>query len=280
MYHTPTSSYIGFLDVKDLVSWVVFLEEEKAAVAAAKKEKINPRTAPIVVDIHCVYSGASRMYGAKTEIDVEYLARRHRFHPVETTATMVDVATALCAPGLHRLPVVDNGKVVGIISQSNVVRLIAAHAAALAAALDATVSDTKLGSCPVQPVKTTDTALATFQEMSRHNRSGVAIVDETGRLVGNTSSSDLKLVLADISASSSLLQGTIFDFLAAVRQATSASYEKYPSITVSPSSTVEHLVLRMAATKVHRLFVVGEGYKPVAVVEITHLLRYLLDSPA
>lgn len=280
MYHAPTSSYIGFLDVKDLVSWVVFREEEKASAETERKavSAKNLGAAPIVVDIHCVYSSASRMYGAKTKIDVEYLARRHAFRPVEATATMVDVATALSAPGVHRLPVVDDGKVIGIMSQSNVVAVIAAHAAALASALDATISDTNIGCRPVLPVQTTDTALSTFQEMSRLNRSGVAIVDETGRLVGNTSASDLKLVLADISASSSLLQGSIFDFLAAVRQSTSAAYEKYPSIAVSPSSTVGHLVSRMAATKVHRLFVVGEGYKPEAVVAITDLLRYLLDG--
>jgi len=58
-------------------------------------------------------------------VTITYLARRNRFIPVEPTESLFKVAELLTLPGVRRIPVVENGKVINIISPSTIIQLLA-----------------------------------------------------------------------------------------------------------------------------------------------------------
>lgn len=283
VWDPASKKYVGFLDVKDLVSFVVFREEEKERDHIRKTSSANSLLELPKADMRQYFDVAARMYATPSAgINVTYLARRHAFHPVHPEAPLAEVVRVLGTSGVHRVPVVDSttGKVVDIISQSTFVQFLAKNRGEIADLLGETIEQSQLGSRPVLPVNATDSALHTFQVMSKHNRSGVAVVEaDTGRFVGNTSGTDLKLLLADLDRTQQLLGGSILDFLSAVRQS-DVGDTKYPAIAISRTTTIGGVLDKLAATRIHRLFVADDahGYKPEAVISITDMLRYLSDK--
>lgn len=281
-YDEASKKYVGFLDVKDLVSWVVFAEEEKSR--DAKRRSSTDKLAVPAADFRNVYDTAARMYNnPESGVTVSYLARRHAFRPVHPDSTLLEVVTTLGSIGVHRVPVVDKatGRVVDIISQSTVIGIVQKNAEKLAGLLGKTVNETQIGSRPVMPVNANDTAIAVFQEMSRRDRSGMAVIDpENGRFLGNTSSSDLKLLLGRIDVATPLLHGTIMEFLSAVRQSEVTDKDRHPAIAISRNDPIRLAVARLAVARIHRVFVADDahGFKPEAVVSITDVLRYLLNE--
>jgi len=51
----------------------------------------------------------------------------------------------------------------------------------------------------------------------------------------------------------------------------------HPAMSVRSTDTLAHLIAKLAATRVHRLYVV-DGHKLQAVVTLTDLLRHMLDA--
>mmetsp|Transcript_23288 Transcript_23288/g.48428 ORF Transcript_23288/g.48428 Transcript_23288/m.48428 type:complete len:96 (-) Transcript_23288:618-905(-) len=69
--------------------------------------------------------------------------------------------------------------------------------------------------------------------------SGIAVVDEDGMLVGNTSARDIKFAALDEGRTA--MDTDILSYLASVRQATPQKKERYPSCHVHEDSTVSLL---------------------------------------
>lgn len=280
VWDPDTKHYVGFLDVKDLVSFVVFHEEEKEREESRRKNSAKDLLQLPSADYRQFMDVAARMYKEPAAgINITYLARRHQFRAVHADSPLAEVLHVLGTAGVHRVPVTDRatGKVVDIVSQSTFIQFVEKHKAACADLLEATVEGTGIGSRPVVPVSSTDSALRTFQVMSKHNRSGVAVCDaESGRFLVNTSSSDLKLLLADLERTHALLDGSVLDFLSAVRQS-EVSDTRFPTIAVSRRDKIGAIIGKLAATRIHRVFVADDdhGFKPEAVVSITDVLRHL-----
>lgn len=280
-----TGEYIGFLDTRDLVQYVVFNYEEKkkAESRAANTLQVPP------VDLRKIFDAAARLHDNPVNgITVTYLARRNKFNAVKPSDSILRVVELMSLPSVHRVAVVaedSKNQIIDIISQSSIVAWIYSHKDDLKEELSKTVDEVKLGSRPVIPVNDTDTALATFKVMAQHNRSGIAVVNANGRFLGNTSGSDLKLFIQNPEQNMATLESPIMDFLSAIRRAEITEKTRSPTITSRPDATVDRVVGRLAATKIHRVFVAADenGFKPEAVISLTDLLRYLLSyggSPA
>mmetsp|Transcript_21825 Transcript_21825/g.56915 ORF Transcript_21825/g.56915 Transcript_21825/m.56915 type:complete len:206 (-) Transcript_21825:2759-3376(-) len=203
------------------------------------------------------------------------MARRHPFRSVKDSATLADVTDLLTRTRCHRVPVVnDEGVVVNVISQSAVVDILnlRLHEPALSELAGKTVNDAGCGTAPVLTVRSTDTILDALDIMAKHDIMGLGIVDEGGRLVANTSASDVKEFLQNPSTSLSL---PALDFVSLVRKHDLKAV--HPAMSVRSTDTLAHLIAKLAATRVHRLYVV-DGHKLQAVVTLTDLLRHMLDA--
>jgi len=101
-------------------------------------------------------------------------------------------------------------------------------------------------------------------------------VDNDGRLVGTTTGKDLGLFMK--SPTIQALQDQIFNFLKAVRQ--EQIEIKSPCITINSDNTLHHAIGLLAATKVHRIFIIDDNitFTPVAVLTITDILQSLVKQ--
>jgi len=110
--------------------------------------------------------------------------------------------------------------------------------------------------------------------MDIQNKSGIAIVDDTSRLVGTTTGKDLGLFLR--TPSLAVLNLPIFEHLQKIR---SEQVDiKVPCISVFERDSISRAVALISATRVHRIFVVDDEthYRPVRVISISDVLKYLM----
>jgi CBS domain-containing protein len=180
VYDASKNKYIGFLDVRDLVSFVVFLvDEQKVSDTKTLKDIIT----------HGI-----KMFKTPTTdgVTISYLSRRNKFIPVQEEATLWTAAQIIARQSVHRVPVVNKeGKVVNIISQSSLLGFLNDHLTELKEETDKTIGELRIGSRPVTSVNKDAAVIEAFRLMDRHRRSGVALVDNSGRLVGTTTGKDL-----------------------------------------------------------------------------------------
>ncbi len=112
--------------------------------------------------------------------------------------------------------------------------------------------------------------------MDARRITGLAIVSADGRLTGNISARDLKLFIKLIDFDR-LLQ-PCGEFVKQLRQ--NAVDIMSPTITVFPSAQFDHVVGKLAATKVHRIFVVSDEahFRPERVISLVDVLVAALQQ--
>ena len=102
--------------------------------------------------------------------------------------------------------------------------------------------------------------------------SGIAIVDEDGRLLSNFSTTDFARIMAAGASAASVLLLPVHVSL--VRQA--QSHHCQPPVSVRSSDTLVAVVRKMAIFRVHRLWVVDGDDKPLGVITPFEVLRTFL----
>lgn len=270
VYDEKSHAYSGFLDVRDMVQFMLsYVEEQKKR---AKRVEGSLRC-----NWHEIITVGTKLHTDATRgMTVSYLSRKHQFHPVSANETLLPVVQTL-AKGLHRVPVVDEqGRVKHIISQSSIIQFVAKHAKAIKPLLTATIESTKIGTRPVITVPDSSTAAEVFKTIATKNLSGIGVVDPHGKLVGNTSGSDMKMVLQ--SPKADLLELSIREYLVEIRR--SQAKTTAPIVTVQPSDTLQRVVAKLKATGMHRVFATDSDHRPLAVIAITDVLRALLKTIA
>eukprot|EP01125_Pyxidicula_operculata_P022652 TRINITY_DN946_c0_g1_i2.p1 TRINITY_DN946_c0_g1~~TRINITY_DN946_c0_g1_i2.p1 ORF type:complete len:317 (+),score=66.95 TRINITY_DN946_c0_g1_i2:800-1750(+) len=263
VYDESTHQYIGFLDIRDLVSFVVFVYDEQKVHDNARLEEL-------------IKHGIGQFKMKTTEgVTVSYLSRRHRFKPVKETDNLMMVVNSLADPDIHRVPVIDgSGKVVNIISQYSIIKHLSQKCVKIPIPDDEkTLKEINIGSHPVLTVNQNESVINTFRTMDSKNKSGIALVNGSGRIVGTTTGKDLGLFLKNPTLS--VLNHSIFEHLQKIR-GESVNIQT-PAITVFDRDTLSRAISLLAATRVHRVFVVDNetNYHPTRVISITDILNYL-----
>jgi len=275
---------VGFLDLKDLVSYVCLnYDYYKKQHKPEHDKKVHPvvdhkaQTLSVFLDgvLHEGWDGPTvRPRDPSTMITVKYLSGRNRFVPVDDTASLLDVANLLKNKDVHRVPIVDKDrKLVDIISQSAVVNLVQKNAAKFQDVLGHPLEQVGLSHKQVVTVHEKSPAIDCFKVLNTKNLYGVGVVDDQGSLVGQTSSSDLKLWLANPVFQH--LDMPIVEWLNVIRRQNLV--DKPPVIVVQPNDTLGHTIGKLAATKMHRIFVVDDKRRPLGVVSLRDVLAKLLQ---
>jgi CBS-domain-containing membrane protein len=267
VWDSVSSQYIGYLDIRDLVSFVVFVYDEQKVQDNSRLEDL-------------IKHGVGQYKVITTDgVTVSYLARRHKFITVKESDTLESVCRVLSDQSVHRVPVLDEyGKIVNIISQSSIIQVLSKKCTKVGDIdIDLPLEQhPEIGTRSVLTVPKKESVINTFRLLEKKNLSGIALVDETGRLVGSTTGKDLGLFLKNPSLAA--LNLPIFEHLQKIRS--ELLDIKTPCIAVFEKDKLSRAVTLLAATKVHRVFVVNdeEHYAPVRVISLTDILRYLLKS--
>jgi len=258
VYDEVSKKYVGFLDVRDLVSYTVFAFDNHNTAAYVAPGPIYTT----IVD----------------NVTVTYLARRNSFRSVHTSATLYDVAELLAA-SVHRVPIVDSkGNIVSIISQSTLIQLFNKHLEeVLQSETNVNLQEIAVGTSPVISVTKDTSTVDTFRKMDAFNKAALAVVDEEGKLIGSISAKDLKLFI-ESSCSYDILKLPIMIFLNQIRS--QQINIRSPSVSCNLGETLANVIGKLAATGVHRIYIVksSQEYIPVRVISLMDVLKYVLNK--
>ena len=259
--------YWGFFDMRDFTGAIVSSYKEAAASYDPRDTTQKATTQDLL----------SKWLEAK-HVTVQNLADQNPFVSCLPTATLEEISPHLTEHKCHRIPIMGpDGRCQSIITQSALVRALAEHME------DQEMLETlQQSNFPykkdVVTVKDTTTAGDVFQLLVDKRLSGVAIVDEdSGKILGNTSARDIKYAIIDTSGNASLHMD-ILSYLSVVRQATPTKNDKHPASTVHEDSTVGHAIRLLAKTGYHRVFVVDNYQKPIGVISVADVIRFVVGK--
>jgi len=190
-------------------------------------------------------------------------SKRDVFHPVDSKQDLHFLITNFLQYAVHRVPVMEAGKVVGIVSQSDVIRYVHKHASSLGDLLSKRIRDLKMDVGPVVSVTYDQTLMKAFTMLLINDITGLAVLDLKGRLVNNISASDLKGITTTSFYRLEMQMHEVFLFKG----------DKLPPVTCTAGNTVAEVISIIENTGVHRIFVVDEENRPTNVITLTDILR-------
>jgi len=185
-----------------------------------------------------------------------------------------DTASSLVpyfARGFHRAAVFDKEKLVGVISQSDLVRAVAKELPMGKLKDIGATSLKNLGYAEAQTftVKKTATVIQALRLMADNGVGQVAVVEDNGRLFANLSASDLRgLYQQDYPR----LLDTVADYLQA------QSPNSLSPICGLPSSTLLDVVTELVKSNLHHLWVLGDEFKPTSIITMTDVMKIAMSQ--
>eukprot|EP00898_Chlorokybus_atmophyticus_P008891 jgi/Chlat1/9002/Chrsp94S08285 len=273
VYSPDEGAYLGFIDVLDAAAVAVDDWKAEAGASGAHTKRLMGKLLPHFTAAKSVQRAVGRV-------------EHDPFIAANDDTTMLDIADLLLTEGTHRVAVLspESGRVACIVSQSDIVRLLASHTAEIAQQLSRSVTDAGLAHKQVETVRATDPALKAFEKMVQEKITTVGIVDanspSSGALLTALGASDIRAIAR--LDSFSLLSMPAMDFASHIRQlpntARSHGYKDYPAVVaVSPETTLLECLSKLAATRLHQLFVVEKDTRALAgVVTAGDVLRAAL----
>jgi CBS-domain-containing membrane protein len=261
------SKYYGLLDLADIVLFVVKTFGSKLNVDKNFWE----------MDISQEHFFQSRTV---KDIMTYPLSRRNPFHPISKGYSLFSAVEALARQkGLHRVPVVDsNRQLANILTQSQVLDFVAEHLNILGSIKDLPARE--MLSPDVLTIGEDELALGAFHKMVEHNISGLAVVDNQGKIVESISVRDLKAIQYDGRMFWRLNQ-KVKDFLMKIKKDREEKKKRPKDLVVGKlDEPLEQIIAKLHGNRVHRLFVVNEQSKPVGVISLKDILLQIISRPS
>lgn len=193
-------------------------------------------------------------------------------------AAAIDILAA--DNGVHRLNVVDgNGRVQGILSQSEIVKFLLARRHLFGDIMKSTLSELGMGCGPVVSVNAESSVLDALERMSEYYISSVAVVETDSTLIGNISMADIRFVFQHGRYHRLWMTCAQFVSMALTQKGLEHSgNDQFPFFDAHPTSTVSQVMEKIVATKVHRVWVTEPSSQHlVGLVSLTDLIRLFYE---
>jgi len=177
------------------------------------------------------------------------------------------VNTMVSLPHLQRLPVTDTqGNLQGILSQSKLVEYLTGHIEKFPIQ-NQTLSELR-GYKRLVKIKESDTLKDAFIKMKEERISGIAVVDERGKLVGNISASDIKVIGIDAQLIKKIFRP--------ISEVIGGLQGKLNPITVSTNTSLGQIFHIFTREKIHRMYL-EEDHDVVGVINLSDILSLLVE---
>lgn len=196
------------------------------------------------------------------------------FHPVKGGYSLFYAIESLAKErDLHRLVVInDDGVILNLVTQSRVVEFLAKNMNNIGDKLDMPVGE--FYNQGVFSVKEDDMAIDAFKLMNANRISGVAIVDEEGKLKGNISNRDLKVISTDGSLFWRLFSKVKYFRMHARKESDQALPRG--TVTVTPQDTLRTVITKLIEDKIHRVYVIDQDRRPLGVISLRDVLLQII----
>jgi len=195
--------------------------------------------------------------------EVINMSNRDVFSPVEASESIYFLISNFLQYAVHRVPVMENGQIVGIVSQSDVVRFLFRNAKKLNNLMTKKISELKMGSGKVISIRNDCTLMKAFSKIITNNITGLAVVNQNGKIVNNISASDLKGITLT----------SFYKLEIQIHEVFLYHPSKLPPVTSTGNTTLLEVLEMIEQTGVHRVFEVDEENKPIAIITLTDILR-------
>jgi len=252
---TFTSAILGVVDMGDITSYIV-----------DRYPKVDMITADQLGNLE--YDGIR--FAKDTTINEVLnfakltLKKDTNLYPIQYSKSVLQLMERFVL-GFEKVPILnDEEKMVHFVSQNDLLRYLAQNMFLLGDKGKYTLADVKLGVNSVTYVREDIVLVSALQLMTLNRINAVPVVDGTGKLIGNFSTTDLR----------GLGPGDFHQLLLSAREylATSQPKSLYP-LTCKLTDTFEGTLFKLVATRVHRLWCVNDEGKVIGVVTTQDLLK-------
>jgi len=247
VFDASAGTFVAFVDVLDL------------AMFACKVFASNYQEHPHLYDPKQLEDRFSL-----SVVEVINASNRDPFLPVSNHSNLAFLINNFLRFVIHRVPVSSDDRVVGIVSQSDVVKFLQKHPQEIRVQRSKTLTELGLDKGNVITITNNEPLIKAFTTILSHKISGLAVIDfQTGQILNNLSASDLK----------GLTQGSFFKLEVPIHQIFLYSGGKLPAVTCSPNSNLGEVIDLFEKTGVHRVYVVDGLMKPLNVISLTDVLN-------
>jgi len=211
------------------------------------------------------------------------LSERNPFIPVVQNASLLEAITIMTRHKLNRVPVISNeakqgeevgAHIINLVTQSAILNFISKNLDTLGPWVQKSLKDLGFKEKPVISIDFNKRALDAFQLMAQHRVNGIAVNDEKGHIIANISARDLKEILNKTRMFDDLYI-SVGEFISKVRQQDFKAVN--PSICCTLEESLQHVITKMAAARIHRIYLVNAERKPIGVVSIHDILEKILE---
>jgi len=264
---TATKKFTGIVDVLDLVTYAI------------TKFSTVPRQA---------YESYQQMESfAKTKVKYLFdLSGRNKWITLHERRPFNELVKALSDPHTHRLGIVnERGDVVGLVSQSAVVRFFYTHRGNMDDKFRVVLSEKvedwyHIHQQRIYTIHLNDHVYDAFRKIWELQVSGLAVVDEHGHLAANISASDIKRTryYPIIGQMVKDLYRPIKEFLRIPEPGQNFKKKDHVPFFVHKGETMEKALEIIVENNIHRVFVVDNHRKPIAVISLCDILRKFWEN--
>jgi len=199
-------------------------------------------------------------------------SRRNPWFTVNSNSSLSEVMGFMVEKKIHRVAVLDDKhELKHVITLSDLVQFIHSNMQLFASIQGKTIEELQLGLKDVVTTTTDQKTYKAFLLMDSKSVTGVAVLDDQGRLVGNISASDLKRLDFNVELMKRLS-------VSVAEYCNLGSGEKSQALSVSPKVTFEEVVSKLVTTRKHRVYVVNDDQKPIGVISQIDVLQAALKS--
>jgi len=253
VYNTKTHKWVGFVDMLDIVHHVL-------NVLKISQSELDGMDFDQLISISTKFADAP----CGSIVD---LSKRNPYLPVDKRAPVKGAIELMIKWRVHRVPVIDSdGELLTLITQSHIARLIYKYLAQFETLADVTVDLLQLGYGEVITIRDDELAIDAFRRIHARGVSAVGVVDAEGKLVGNVSASDLKVI-----GYNGRLMSRLFipanEFIELTRP------DGVGAITVTPQTNFSQLLDKLVMNRIHRVYVVDDNEKPIGVISLLEILQ-------
>jgi len=250
--------FLGFVDAFDVVTHVLNTTGWRADVATETFQALDWQ---------------AQRFATEASGSIINISNADPFETI-TPQTVLREAVNILSRGVHRLAVADNGTLVNILSQWDILMLVLARVSFLGTAIEKTLSEAKLVADMfnlLYSVREDIGVVDALKHMNDNAVSGVPLTDMTGKITGNFSFTDM---LNLTSVNFPLLALPVNEFLFRIY-----GFIK-PPVVCRKTDTVESVLLKFACFGIHRVYVVDDSFRPIAVITLTDIMQFLLRTDA
>jgi len=256
VFDVEKKNFVGFLDLRDLVPFVVSVYDE------------DPNA---TLNLEKILSKGSRVHNiSEKEYHSIFLARKYPFKPVYEKDNLWK-AVEIIASGTRNVPVLnERGDLVNIISQTSFLEYLNENRERFES-FSKPISELPIGTNEIFKVPKDIKAIEVFRKMAEKELSSLALEEKNGKIIGYTSSRDLKMFFKN--PKMELLKKPILEFLDNIRT------EKLNFVSpIQDSTDLGTAISRMAELKAHRIFVADKNGVPYKVLSLKDILHFFLKT--